>query len=55
MSVDVAIAKCWVVERTISWTNFFRRIVKDYEHTTQSSVAWLIFANMTIMLQRIND
>jgi transposase len=50
----VPIAKRWVVERTISWTNFFRRIVKDYEHTTQSSVAWLIFANMTIMLQRIN-
>jgi transposase len=38
----VPIAKRWVVERTISWTNFFRRIVKDYEHTTQSSVAWLI-------------
>ena len=39
----VPIAKRWVVERTISWTNFFRRIVKDYEHTTQSSVAWLFF------------
>jgi hypothetical protein len=48
--------RAWLtVERTISWTNFFRRIVKDYEYTTQSSVACLIFANMTIMLQRIND
>ena len=49
----VPIAKRWVVERTIAWTNFFRRIVKDYEYTVQSSVAWLILANMTVMLQRI--
>lgn len=48
----VPIAKRWVVERTIAWTNFFRRIVKDYEYTVQSSVAWLILANITIMLQR---
>jgi hypothetical protein len=47
--------RAWLtVERTISWTNFFRRIVKDYEYTTQSSAAWLIFTIMTIMLQRIN-
>jgi transposase len=50
----VPIAKRWVVERSIAWTNFFRRIVKDYEYTVQSSVNWLILANMTIMLQRIN-
>ena len=49
----VPIAKRWVVERTISWTNVFRRIVKDYEYSVESSVTWLILANMTIMLQRI--
>ena len=49
----VPIAKRWVVERTISWTNAFRRIVKDYEYSVASSVAWLFLANMTIMLQRI--
>jgi transposase len=42
----------WVVERTISWTNFFRRIVKDYEHTVLSSATWILLANITIMLQR---
>jgi hypothetical protein len=31
----VPIAKLWVVEQIISRTNFLRRIVKDYEHTTQ--------------------
>ncbi len=49
----VPVAKRWVVERTIAWSNFFRRIVKDYEYTVQSSATWLILANMTIMLQRI--
>lgn len=49
----VPIAMRWVVERTISWTNVFRRIVKDYEYSVESSETWLILANMTIMLQRI--
>ena len=43
----------WVVERTIGWTNFFRRVVKDYEYTASSSVSWLYLANIQIMLQRI--
>ena len=49
----VPVAKRWVVERTIAWTNFFRRIAKDYEHTVSSSVSWLYLANIQIMLQRI--
>lgn len=49
----VPIAKRWVVERTIAWTNFFRRVVRDCEYTVQSSAAWLILANLTIMLQRV--
>ena len=50
----VPVAKRWVVERTIGWTNFFRRIVKDYEYTVSSSVSWLYLANIQIMLQRIS-
>ena len=49
------VAKRWVVERTIAWTNFFRRVVKDYEYTVSSSVSWLYLANIQIMLQRIED
>jgi transposase len=49
----VPVAKRWVVERSIAWTNFFRRIVKDYEYTLSSSVNWLYLANIQIMLQRI--
>jgi transposase len=49
----VPVAKRWVVERSIAWTNFFRRVVKDYERTVSSSVSWLYLANSQIMLQRI--
>lgn len=49
----VPVAKRWVVERTIAWSNFFRRTVKDYEYTVSSSVGWLYLANIQIMLQRI--
>ncbi len=49
----VPVAKRWVVERSIAWTNFFRRVVKDYENTLSSSVGWLYLMNIQIMLQRI--
>ena len=54
----VLVAKRWVVEPvrrcgSIAWTNFFRRVVKDYEYTLSSSVSWLYLANIQIMLQRI--
>jgi transposase len=51
----VPIAQRWVVERTIAWSNFFRRIVKDYEYSVQSSATWLILANSYIMLTRIKE
>ena len=56
----VAVVKRWVVEPvrrcgTIAWTNFFRRLIKDYEYTLSSSVAWLLLANTQIMLQRIDN
>jgi len=49
----VPIAQRWVVERSIAWSNFFRRIVKDYEYTVQSSVAWLLLANIHLMINRL--
>lgn len=33
--------KRWIVERTISWLNWSRRLSKDYEQTTRSSEAWI--------------
>ena len=49
----VPIKQRWVVERTFAWSNFFRRIVKDYEYTKESSEAMLLLANITITLNRL--
>lgn len=47
-------AKRWVVERTIAWFNFFRRIQVDYEHTIESSVAFIYLANSSMVLAKLN-
>ncbi len=44
----------WVVERTFAWTNFFRRITKDYERKTINSAAMIIIAQIQILSNRIN-
>lgn len=54
----VPIAQRWVVEPvrrcgSIAWSNSFRRIVKDYERTIESSVVWLLLANSAVMLNRM--
>lgn len=46
-------AKRWVVERTIAWLNFFRRVVMDYEHTIRNSVAFLYLANISMVLSKL--
>ena len=43
----------WVVEKTISWTNFYRRLIKDFERTVENSVAWVIWTNISLMLNRM--
>ena len=34
----------WIVERTFGWSNRYRRPSKDYEHSTESSEAWIYVA-----------
>lgn len=43
----------WVVERTFAWFNFFRRLDKDRERTVESSEAWILLANSSLILNRI--
>ena len=33
--------KRWIVERTLSWLGWSRRLSKDYEQTPKSSEAWM--------------
>lgn len=48
----VPVAKRWVVERTFSWFNFFRRLAKDYEKTVESSETMIYIAQIQILLNR---
>lgn len=43
----------WRVEQTFGILNFFRRHSKDYEKTTKSAEAWILWANCQIILNRM--
>jgi len=43
----------WVTERTFGIFNFFRRLDKDYEKTTESQEAWILWQNCQIILNRM--
>jgi len=45
--------KRWIVERTISWLNWSRRLSKDYEQTTSSSEAWLDVSAIRCALRKM--
>lgn len=49
----VPIAKRWVVEGTFAWFNFYRRLSKDYEQKVENSASWIICANISINLKRL--
>ncbi len=44
----------WQVERSFAWLNFFRRLSKDYEKTTASSLCFLQLAFIDIILARLS-
>ncbi len=43
----------WVVERTFSWLDLYRRLSKDYERSTQGSQGVIYIASIHTMLKRI--
>lgn len=47
--------KRWVVERSFSWFESFRRLAKDYEYCTEISEAMIYLAFTAIMLNRIKS
>lgn len=42
--------KRWIVERTLAWLNWSRRLSKDYEllHTTAETMMWIAFAHLLL-------
>jgi len=47
------LARRWVVERTFGWLMHQRRLVRDYETTESSAVAWIYIAMIRIQLRRL--
>lgn len=45
--------KRWIVERTFSWFNRYRRLSKDYEYSTDTSETMLYLAMIHIMVRRL--
>jgi transposase len=49
----VVLPKRWIVERTIAWLNRCRRLAKDWENLNLSSLAFLCFASIRLMLRKL--
>ncbi len=45
--------KRWIVERSISWLNWSRRLSKDYEQTPGSAEAWVDVSAMRRALRKL--
>lgn len=43
----------WIVERTLAWLSFNRRLSKDYEFLPDTGEAWLYLAMSRLMLRRL--
>ncbi len=49
----VVLPKRWIVERTFAWLGKYRRLARDYEHTTASSEAFVYLASIRRMLKAL--
>ena len=49
----VVLPKRWVVERTFSWFESYRRLSKDYEYHTETSETMIKLAMIRLMLNRL--
>jgi putative transposase len=49
----VALAKRWIVERTLAWFSRHRRLAKDYEYWPECSEAWLYLASIRLLVRRL--
>ena len=47
------LAKRWVVERTFSWLNHYRRLSKDYEIAIKSAENIIMIAHSMILIKRL--
>jgi transposase len=46
----LVLPKRWIVERSLAWLNWSRRLSKDYEllHTTAETIVWIASAHLLL-------
>ena len=49
----VLLPRRWIVERTFSWLNRWRRLSRDYEHLTSSARSMVCIASVGRMIRRL--
>lgn len=49
----VVLPKRWIVERTLSWINRYRRLAKDFERFGSTVRSWIFLAMTRLMLKRL--
>ena len=49
------LAKRWIVERTFSWFNHYRRLSKDYEIAIKSSENTIMIAHSITLLNKLGN
>jgi putative transposase len=50
----VVLPKRWIVERTLSWINRYRRLAKDFERFGRTVRNWIFLAMTRLMLKRLS-
>ena len=43
----------WIVERSIAWFSWYRRLSKDYEANMETSANWAYIASTDMLLRKI--
>ena len=46
--------KRWIIERIFAWLLNFRKLVINYERTTESAISYIYLAMMCLMVKNIN-
>lgn len=47
------VPKRWIVERSIAWFNWYRRLSKDFEANMETSETWAYIASIDMLLRKI--
>jgi transposase len=50
-----AVKKRWIVERSIAWLTFQRRLNRDYDYLPETTAPWVHLAFIHMMIRRLAD